>query len=467
MTDITEDPLTWRQLRQTGKMWQFSFLCLGIWLHAADELIIATIAPAIVADIGGLELVGWAFALYEVGAIVAGVATGWLVARSNLKIVMITAAIVYMIGCMVSASAPTMPIMLTGRALQGLGGGGLISVAFVATERLFPRRAWPKLFAIMSIVWGSSAFGGPLIGGLFATYGLWRWSFWAFAIQAALLIIAVTVMLTVPKPESEPERKPLPVLRLLTLTFSIVLIAAAGIEVDPVTSPVCIVAGVAALILFLKRDAVNAANRLLPARPFDWSTRLGAGLSMVFLMSLATVPFSVYGATLMGKLHGLSPLVAGYIIALESVAWSSLGILVASAPKRLESPLVRTGMCLVFLGGVVAMLTMPTGPVLILLICPMLLGAGFGMSWPFIVGFIVEDAPDEDRSIAASAVPALQRAGYAIGAALSGIVANWAGFSEGLTSDAALSVAFWIFAAFLPVAALGVFAAFRLSARSA
>jgi MFS family permease len=465
MTDESQDPLTWRELLQTGMLWQFAFLCLGIWLHAADELIIATMAPAIVADIGGLELVGWAFALYEIGAITAGVSAGWLVARSSLKTVMIAAAFTYMIGCIISALATTMPILLAGRILQGLGGGGLIAVAFVATESLFPRRAWPKLFAIMSVVWGSSAFGGPLIGGLFATYGLWRWSFWAFAIQAAFLILAVSLIIRMPRKSASVDGKRMPIVRLLVLTASIVLIAAAGIDVDPVTSPLCLTAGVVMLYFFLKRDSASQGNRLLPARPFAWSTRLGAGLTMVFLMTLSTIPFSVYAATLLGKLHGISPLMAGYIIALESIAWSTLGLLVASAQKRYEALLVRLGMSLVLLGSIIAMFTMARGPIPLLLLCPILMGAGFGMSWPFIVGFIVEEAPPQDRSIASAAVPALQRAGYAIGAALAGIVANWSGFSNGLTEAAALSVAFWIFAAFIPPAALGVVAAFRMTAR--
>ena len=459
--------ITWRELWQTGKLWQFGFLCLGIWLHAADELIIATIVPAVVADIGGLELIGWTFALYEIGAIVAGATTGWIVARSNLKLVMLAAAALFMVGCIISAAAPSMPVMLAGRAVQGLGGGGLISVAFVATERMFPRDAWPKLFAIMSIVWGSSAFIGPLIGGLFATYGLWRWSFWIFAIQAALLFVVVFFLLSVPDTRSDNRDETLPVRRLAVLSGSIILIAAAGIDVELVSSTLFMLAGIAGFIWFLFLDSRQSTGRLLPPQPFNINTTLGAGLLMVLVTTMAAIPFSVYGATLMGTLFGISPLAAGYIIALESVAWSSLGILVASAPQRLETPLVRGGMLLVLIGTVGAMITMPVGPVIILLIWPICLGAGFGMSWPFIVRFVVEAAKDEDRSIAASAVPTIQRVGYAVGASLAGIVANWAGFSEGLTIDAATSVAFWVFAAFVPLAVFGVLASLRLTANLA
>ncbi len=455
---------TWSALWRSGLAGRFGLLCLGIWLHAADELIIATIVPAVVNDIGGLNLVGWTFALYETGAIAAGATTGWLIGRSAPKPVMIGAAALFMTGCLISGLAPTMPIMLVGRALQGLGGGGLIAVAFVATEIYFPRNLWPKLFAIMSVVWGSSAFLGPLIGGLFAEFGLWRWSFFAFAIQAALLIVVIAVALP-----AEPDRKPpvassgLPVIRLLLLTGAIVMIAAAGIDVDPATSPLLILAGVVAFLLFLKRDAASGPNRLLPSRPLDPRHPLGAGLLAVLLMTTATVSYAVYAATLMKTLHGISLIAAGYIIALESIGWSLASISVASLPQRFERSFIRAGMLCVVTGLAGAMLTMATGPFLVLLVWPFLLGAGFGMSWPFIIRHVVEAAPDAQSSIAASAAPTLQRAGYAIGASYAGIIANWSGFEDGLTTETATAVAFWLFAASLLLALPGLIAVLAMT----
>ena len=61
-------------------------------------------------------------------------------------------------------SRPTMTWFLAGRLLEGFGGGGLVALAFVSVERLFPRSIWPQLFAIMSAIWGVAAFAGPLLG---------------------------------------------------------------------------------------------------------------------------------------------------------------------------------------------------------------------------------------------------------------------------------------------------------------
>jgi MFS family permease len=105
----------WRALAQSGVLLRFVFLGLGIWLHAADELIISTLITDIVGDIGGIELLGWNLALYELGSILAGAAMGLQIARSGLRTGFAMSALVYAAGCAISALAPAMEIMLLGR----------------------------------------------------------------------------------------------------------------------------------------------------------------------------------------------------------------------------------------------------------------------------------------------------------------------------------------------------------------
>ncbi len=62
----------WRELGDTGRLPQFILLCLGVWLHAADTLVTATIMPAVVEDIGGVAYVNWTISLYQIGSILAG-----------------------------------------------------------------------------------------------------------------------------------------------------------------------------------------------------------------------------------------------------------------------------------------------------------------------------------------------------------------------------------------------------------
>ena len=138
--------------------------------------------PAMVGDLSGVELVGWSLAIYELGAIVAGAAAGRLVSYVPLRTNMAVAALLYAIGALICATAPVMPVFLAGRLVEGLGGGALVSLAFVSVERLFARKIWPQLFGVMSAVWGVAAFSGPLIGALVAEALSWRWAFGIFTI---------------------------------------------------------------------------------------------------------------------------------------------------------------------------------------------------------------------------------------------------------------------------------------------
>jgi MFS family permease len=185
----------WRQLARSGVLLRFSFLGLGIWLHAADELVMSTLITDIVSDIGGIELLGWTLALYELGSILAGAGMGLQVARSGLRPGFAMSALIYGAGCAVSAMAPTMEVMLLGRLAQGFGGGGLVAVAFIAVGKLFDRSIWPQLFALLSAIWGIAAFMGPLVGGLFAQADWWRGAFWFFGVQAAVLAGATYIII--------------------------------------------------------------------------------------------------------------------------------------------------------------------------------------------------------------------------------------------------------------------------------
>src|SRR5258708_38272029 len=112
----------WRELGESGRLLQFILLCLGVWLHAADTLVTATIMPAVVEDIGGVAYVNWTISLYQIGSIVAGVATGALSPRLGLRRMLIAAAAVYGLGRIANALTPAQAVRLIARLVQGVGG---------------------------------------------------------------------------------------------------------------------------------------------------------------------------------------------------------------------------------------------------------------------------------------------------------------------------------------------------------
>lgn len=466
MTETTSPRVDWLQLWKSGDLARFCFISLGIMLHATNETMVMTVMPAMLREIEGVQFVGWSFAVYEIGSIVAGAATGRLVSFVSLRANMVIAALLFTAGCLVCALATSMPWFLFGRLLEGFGGGGLVALAFVSVERLFAREIWPQLFAVMSVIWGVSAFAGPLLGALAAEYITWRWAFGLSAFGGAAMAVASLLVLRMRAAGTVAslagERPPaFPFEVLLCLAVSVILIAMAGLAIAPLRSSLLLVTGLAGIGLVFVLDARKPERRLFPSRPFDWSTPVGTGMTMIAAFSVATCSFGLYAPLILTKLHDVPLLTSGYIIASESISWSVLSILVANTPPQRERFVITLG-ALMIAGGVAGFAyAVPAGSLPLILLCAILQGGGFGIAWPFVTRMIVDASLASEKTIASSAVPTMQRMGYAVGAAIAGIIANAGGFSHGLTAQTAQGAASWLFIAFLPLAAVGCLAGWR------
>ena len=122
MTDITSNKVDWRALWASGDLARFCFISLGILLHATNETMVATVMPAMVGDLAGVQFVGWSLAVYELGAIVAGAAAGRMVSYVALRSNVTVAALLYAAGALICATAPSMPVFLAGRLVYKLDG---------------------------------------------------------------------------------------------------------------------------------------------------------------------------------------------------------------------------------------------------------------------------------------------------------------------------------------------------------
>ncbi len=453
--EVPTPPLRWSLV---------AVVCLGVWLHAADTLVTTTVMPSAIAEIGGLPFVYWTIALYELGSIVAGAVTGLAAVRFGLRDSMCGAALVYALGCAASALAPSMAVMLVARLVQGLGGGAMLALSYVGVSLLFPEQLWPRVLALVAGVWGVSSLVGPLVGGALASAGLWRGAFWAFAAQA-LALVALTPVLIARAATAAGESGAIPGRQILALTVGVLAISAAGVQENVAATVGLIVLGLVALRLVLYLEGTTR-QRLFPPTPFSFAVTWGPGFVMVAALATATVSFTVYGPLLLAKLFAVVPFTAGFMVAIESVAWTLAAIAFAGASEQSETTLIRVGAVLIAAAVAGLGVTMPHGPVWALVPWLTLQGAGFGMCWAFLLRRIVAGVPAGERERASSAMPTLQMIGYAVGSAATGIVANALGLIEGAPLEVVRTVAFWVFAAFLPLAALGVVAAWRVTARA-
>ena len=180
-------------------------------------------------------------------------------------------------------------------------------------------------------------------------------------------------------------------------------------------------------------------------------------------MTAATMGFGIYGPPILQQLRGFSPLWAGYAIGSEAMAWTLAGIAVAGVTGAWDGRWIRIGAACLIASLVILTWAMADGPLAWVLIGGALMGVAFGFSFAFMTRRIMAALSDEDRAIGSSAVSAVRQTGAAAGAAISGVAANMAGFSHGLTEASARSAAIWVFASVVPIALVGAWAAFRMT----
>lgn len=438
-------------------------LCLAMWLHATNTLLAATTMPSAVEEMGGLNLINWTFSLYLMGSILAGSASSIVVAKHGLHATMISAALVYVAGCVVCATAINMPIVLIGRTLQGLGGGCLVGTVFIAQSRFFPPNYVPKVVAMISVVWMIATFASPMIGGAFSTWADWRYAFWAFAAQALLLAAVIRLLAGVLSSSANISRSKLPIMRLSLLAMSILMMSSAGVHFHYVVSPMLIIGGCVCLIYFVRRDTRSLEGRMFPRSLADFRHRLGSGVMTVLLLCLSIMSLASYGPFILIELHGLTPFTAGIILMLESLAWGIMALLFSATPLKFESLLIRFGSALVLMGLAACAFSFSYGPVWLIAVSAMVSTGGFGMMWGFIIKRIQGIVPQEEKDRASSLLPIAQQMGFALGAALCGLIANSLGLNADLPVGRMEMIAFWIFAGFIPLALCGNFLAWRFS----
>jgi MFS family permease len=450
----------WRDLVAGGRWPRFALIAAGTWLTAAETLMTATVMPSVARDIGGFAWFGWATALFLAGSIVAGASAGQLSARLGLRRAMMIAGLAYVLGCTGCAVAPAIGWFLAGRLLQGIGGGWVVGLCFVAVTALFPQNLWTRVFSAVSGVWGAATLISPLIGGLFAEAGFWRGAFWLFTAQGAGFILAVAILVRPGAVRPEQTSDSPPIKALAVLTGAILAIAAAGVIASPLLAAALGLGGCALLAGFLALNA-RAKTPLLPRDAGDPRTGVGAGLAAVFGFCASSASFTVYGPALFQTLHGASPVVAGYILGMEAISWT-LAALVAAGRSR-PGLYIRIGSGLIVLGVMLLAATTPRAPLIASAGCALVMGSGFGLIWAFMASRVIASAPENEQALASSANPTAQMIGTAVGAAASGVIANFLGFGQGITEARAQAGGFWLFAAFAPIGLFACAAAWRLA----
>lgn len=458
MHETTEETgsTSWSELLSPAYSAATLTLCLGVALFAFNGFLVSTSLPTAVREIGGLELISWAFTLYLVLSIVGGASGALLKARVGARTALVGAALVFLAGTLIAAFASSMTEVLIGRAFQGLGEGIIAAICYALIPELFPSRLVSKVFGAEAVVWAVAAFGGPLVSGLLTEHLSWRA---AFLVNVPLALIFITlVFYIVPRFSGEIARLSVPFLRLSAIGFGIMLVAFASI-MQTVAVEVLFVLGAAVVLASVVAVDRRSRTPLFPSDAFALNSTVGIGLWIVLLMPVAQASTSVYLVMTLQNLWGYGPTKAGAFNATFAIAWSTVAILVANIQdQRRRAWLIRLGPTLLVTGLATIVFGFFVDMPLVVMLGQISIGTGFGVSWGFLSQSVMESARSGERDRASALLPTLQSVGYAIGAALAGLVANAVGYPEA-TTPAALRDATIVVFAVSTVIGVGAFVA--------
>ncbi|MEX0847652.1 MAG: MFS transporter [Ilumatobacteraceae bacterium] len=321
-------------------------LVLGVTLVAFEATAIITALPTITDDLGGDSLYGVTLATYTLANLVALVAAGRYADRNGPLPTFLISIGVFITGLLVSAIAPSMAVVVLGRALQGAGAGGFAPIAYVLVKRAFPEDRQAMMYVYLSAGWVLPSLIAPAFGGIVTEQFGWRWVF-AGIIPLAL---AVGALASVPMRRfgpSEHEPDPADANRVL-IAFG----ASSGVGLfiiglrasNIVVLAIAVVAGAAL--------AVPMLRRLLPPGVATARTGQPAVLACRFLATATFIGIDGFVPLAADRIHGASPIQQGFTIIGAALTWTGGQALVARRPDLAPAVAVRLGFFMLLLGTV-------------------------------------------------------------------------------------------------------------------
>jgi MFS family permease len=250
-------------------------LVLAVTFVAFEALAVATVLPVVGRHLGDLRLYGWVFSAFLLASLIGIVLAGTLADRVPLGRPMLAGLALFAVGLVVGGTAPDMPVLVAGRAVQGLGAGVVPAVAYVAISRCYPEECRPRMFAVLSTAWVVPGLIGPAVAALVAAAVGWRWVFLGLLpLVIAAGVLVVLALRHVPPPAS-PGTAKVPYLAVLGV------VAGAGAALASLSSgvvPVVAAGGIAGGALLAVSLRRLTPPRYLFARPGLAATILSRSL---------------------------------------------------------------------------------------------------------------------------------------------------------------------------------------------
>lgn len=405
-------PQIWR-----GPLARLTFgLLLIITAVAYEALAVATILPNTTAELGGLALYGWAFSAFMLANLFGVVVAGWAIDRVGVTTPFLTGAGLLLVGLLIAGFAPTMPVLIGGRAVQGFGAGFVTSVVYAVVGRAYPDSLRPRMLALTSSAWVIPGILGPALAGIIGEGIGWRWVFFSVI---PLLPIAAICMLPALRLLG-PSGAPAPVGRRLVAAAALTLGAAgftAGLGMGLQPLGITLALGGFAL-------ALPALSYLMPAGTLRVAPGLPAALALMGLLNMVFFGVDAFVPLALSTVRGQSALFTGLALTAGTLAWTAGSWLQAAWVRRIaRSRLAGGGLLLLALGIVgIVVVVLPWAPLWVGIAAWGVAGLGIGIAYTTLTLTIMDEAPPERQGVSMAAMQLATMLGTALGTGIGGVV---------------------------------------------
>ncbi len=400
-------------------------LMVGLFLAALDQTIVATALPTIVGELGGIEQYSWTVTAYLLTATASTPLYGKIGDLYGRKSVFQAAVVIFVLGSLVSAVATSMGVLIIGRAVQGLGAGGLIALTLAIVGDIVSPRERGRYQGLFGAVFGISSVLGPLLGGFFTESLSWRWVFWINVPLGLVALITIQRTLHLPKKRVEHSIDYVGAALIVAAVSSILLVTVWGGNEYEWDDPLIIglaVLGVALIGVFVAWE-LRVPEPLLPMRLFK-NPVFSNTSAVSFLFGIAFFGGIIYLPVYLQVVRGYGPTASGLLL-LPLV----LGIFITSTGSGLL--ITRTGRYKIFpVAGLAiiaaAMLWLSTlqvdTPMWNVSLRIFVLGFGLGLVIQTLVVAVQNAVAPRDLGVATSSNTFFRSMGGAIGTAVFGSI---------------------------------------------
>jgi MFS family permease len=431
-------------------------LLMTITIIASESLSVVTIMPVVARDLHGLRLYGWVFSAFMLASLVGIVAAGRQADRHGPAQPYIAGLILFSAGLVVSGTAPTMPVLVAGRALQGLGAGAIPAVAYVAIGRSLPDHLRPRMMAVLSTAWVLPGVFGPAISAEVARQVGWRWVF-----LGLLPLVVAAGPLALPALLRLGQAKAGPATQEHRLGDAIRTAVGAGLVLEGLAESRPAVA--AALVAVGVVVGLPALKRLLPAGTLSGQPGLPATILTRGLLTFGFFGGDAFVTLAITTVRHRSTTMAGIAVTVATMTWTLGAWTQARASRRSEGRrLVRLGLLLILIGIVgTAVALRPPVPVAVGIAAWSVAGFGIGLAYAPLSLMMLRASPTGREGWASASLNLVDVLGTALGVGFGG-AAIAVGSSTGRALSTGITVAFSLAAAGIVV---GLVAARRLPVR--